>query len=55
MTGSMVSLNSQGVANPTYRPTSIPRLLNLVEASENGFRHPEFRVCGRGDSGLTSQ
>ncbi len=56
MTGSMVSLNSQGVANPNYLPTSIPRVLDLIKASENGFRHPEFRVCGRAlqDSHLNS-
>ena len=47
MTGSMVYLISQGAADPNHLPTSIPRLLNLVEASENGFCHPEFRVCGR--------
>ena len=43
----MVYLISQGAADPNHLPTSIPRLLNLVEASENGFCHPEFRVCGR--------
>ena len=42
----MVYLISQGVADPNHLPTSIPRLLNLIEASENGFRHPKFRVCG---------
>ena len=47
MTGSMVYLISQGVADPNHLPTSIPRLLNLIEASENGFRHPEFRVYRR--------
>ena len=43
----MVYLISQGVADPNHLPTSIPRLLNLIEASENGFRHPEFRVYRR--------
>ena len=47
MTGSMVYLISQDVADPNHLPTSIPRLLNLIEASENGCRHPEFRVYRR--------
>ena len=42
----MVYLNSQGVANPNYLPTSIPRLLNLIEASENGSRDQSFAFAG---------
>jgi len=51
-----VYLISQGVVDPNHLPTSIPRLLKVLEAGENGFRHPEFRVCGRAlqDSHLNS-
>ena len=46
MTGSMVYLISQGVADPNHLPTSIPRLLNLIEASEMGSVTRSFAFTG---------
>ena len=42
----MVYLISQGVADPNHLPTSIPRLLNLIEASEMGSVTRSFAFTG---------